>query len=240
MRKRFVDLAVAGVVLGIVQAVLESALLAWLYRDLLVAPYRFFPTHAYDAFAKLWFALAQVIPLPMLLADFLGQGVAPKLALAPELVAINIAVAMLVAAVLAPVAGVFGIGARSGPARAVAVVAGVGVLVHLAVWAMAFHPPESITVMKLARAVARDVLQGGAGLALVVLALAAPAAAALRPRVSSRRQPKPSRRLRQATTSSSFPSTAFAPTTSAPTATSVRPRPRSTRWPPAACSFATA
>ena len=179
MKKRFLDLAVAGVVLGVMQALLESGLLAWLNRDLLLAPYRFFPTHAYDAFAKLWFLLADALPLPMLLVDFVGQGFTPKLALAPELVAINIAMAMLVAAVLAPVAGWFGVGPGARPARAVVVVATACLAVHLVVWAAGFQPPESITAAKLLRAVARDLLQGGAGAALAVLALASLAAVAL-------------------------------------------------------------
>jgi len=179
VRKRFLDLAVAGIVLGVMQAILESALLAWLYSDLLLAPYRFFPAHAYDAFAKLWFLLAESLPLPGLLANFLGQGFAPKLAMAPELVSINIAVAVLIAAVLTPVAGLFGIRPDSKPARAVAVLAALCVLVHLATWAVAFQPPETITAAKLLRAVARDVLQGGAGIALAVLALATVAAATL-------------------------------------------------------------
>ncbi|MFN2427706.1 MAG: hypothetical protein ABR587_14815, partial [Candidatus Binatia bacterium] len=73
----------------------------------------------------------------------------------------------------------FGIGPASRPGRAVWAIAVLCLLVHIAVWAAAFHPPESITAMKLMRTVVRDLLQGGAGVALVVLALAAPAAAAL-------------------------------------------------------------
>jgi arylsulfatase A-like enzyme len=177
VKKRFLDLAVAAAVLGTVQALVETLAFAWWHRDLLLAPYRFFPTHAYDAFAKLWFPLAELAPLPRLLEDFLGQGFAAKLALAPELVAINLAMAMLVALVLAPVAGIAGLD-RNGrdTTRALALVVAVCLLVHGAAWLAAFKPPEAITVMRLVRAVARDVLQGGAGLALAVLAVSALAA----------------------------------------------------------------
>jgi arylsulfatase A-like enzyme len=186
MKKRFLDLAVAGAVLGTVQALVETLVFAWLHRDLLLAPYRFFPTHAYDAFAKLWFPLADALPLPRMLEDFLAQGFGAKLALAPELVAINLATAVLLALVLAPVAGLAGLGRGSRShrataggsdlARALTIVAAVCVLVHGVTWAVAFRPPEAITAMRLLRAVARDVLQGGAGIAVVVLAVSAVAA----------------------------------------------------------------
>ncbi len=176
MRNRFADLAVAGVVLGTVQALVETLALAWLHRDLLLAPYRFFPTHAYDAFAKLWFLASEALPLPPMLTGFLSQGIAPKLALAPELVAINLAVAVVLALALAPVAGVVGVGRRDSMARAVALMAFVALVVHLAFWVAAFQSPEAITAKKLARQVVRDLVQGGAGLALFVLAVSAPAA----------------------------------------------------------------
>jgi hypothetical protein len=143
VRRRFVDLAVAAVVLGVMQAVVETTLLAWQHRDLLLAPYRFFPTHAYDAFAKLWFLLADRIALPLLLQDFVGQGFAPKLALAPELLAINIAMATLVAIALTPVAGLFGLGRGRRAGRALAVVVAACLAMHLATWAGAFHLPRS-------------------------------------------------------------------------------------------------
>lgn len=176
MKKRFTDLAVAGVVLGTLQAVVESLAFAWLDRDLLLAPYRFFPTHAYDAFAKLWFVAADALPLPPMLTDFVGQGFAPKLAIAPELVAINLAVAIVLALVLAPVGKLFGLDRERSLGRAVVVLAGVELVVHFVLWAAAFQAPESITALKLARQVVRDILQGGAGLALLVLAASAPLA----------------------------------------------------------------
>ena len=40
MKKRFLDLAVAGAVLGVVQSLVETLAFAYLYRDLLLAPYR--------------------------------------------------------------------------------------------------------------------------------------------------------------------------------------------------------
>lgn len=176
MKNRFADLAVAAVVLGTLQALVETFALAWLHRDLLLAPYRFFPTHAYDAFTKLWFLASDALPLPSLLTEFVAQGFAAKLALAPELVAINLAVAIAAALVLAPVAGVLGVGRGASVGRAVVVMAAFALVVHLALWAAAFQAPETITMKKLARQVARDLAQGGAGLALVVLAVSALAA----------------------------------------------------------------
>jgi arylsulfatase A-like enzyme len=171
-----VDLAVAGVVFGIVQALVETGLFAWLHRDLLLAPLRFFPTHSYDAFAKIWLALAAHLPLPLLLQDFLAQGMAPKVAIAAELVAINVAVAVVLAAVLAPIAGLFGVGRSGGKRsllRALLVVAGVAVAVHLVGFALAYQAPEERTAFKLLRAAARDLVQGGAVIALAVLTVSA-------------------------------------------------------------------
>lgn len=176
MKRRFLDLAVAGIVLGVLQAVIETLALAFLHRDLLLAPYRFFPTHGYDAFAKLYFLVADKLHLPLLLQDFVVQGFAPKLALAPELVAINIAVATLVAFVLTPLAGLLGVGRRQAGepgGRALALLVVVCMGIHAALFAAAFQAPESVTVFKLLRAVARDLLQGGAGFAVAVLVAAA-------------------------------------------------------------------
>ncbi|MFN2375506.1 MAG: hypothetical protein ABR538_03150, partial [Candidatus Binatia bacterium] len=173
MKRRFTDLALAAVVLGVVQALVGSAALAWLYRDLLLAPYRFFPAHSYDAFAKVWFALAERLPLPVLLENFLGQGLAAKLALAPELVAINVAVAIVLALVLAPVAGLVGVGRVDRGGRALVLLVIVALAIHVAAWAAAFQAPETVTATRLLRAVLRDLRQGGAGLALLVLVMSA-------------------------------------------------------------------
>ena len=178
MKRRFLDLAVAGVVLGALQAVIETLLVAWLHRDLLVAPYRFFPTHAYDAFAKLYFLVADHLPLPMLLDNFVPQGFLAKLAIAPELVAINAAVAIVVALVLTPVLTLACLGRRaSSPEvnrlrRPLGLIVVSCLFVHIAVWAAAFQTPETATAFNLLRAVFRDVMQGGAGFAIGVLFVA--------------------------------------------------------------------
>ena len=118
MKKRLVDLAVAGVVLALVQAVVETLAVAILHRDLLLAPYRFFPTQAWDAFAKLWFAAGTLVPLPPLLQDFVGQGMAAKLVLLPQLAGIGVAAATVLALLLAPVAGRLGLDRRPGTVTA--------------------------------------------------------------------------------------------------------------------------
>lgn len=176
MKQRFLSLAVAGVVLGVVQALVETLAMAWLYRDLLLTPYRFFPTHSYDAFTKVWFILADHFSLPLLLQNFVGQGFLAKFAIAPELIAINVAMAMLLALILTPVAGLLGVNERSGVRRSVWLLAAVCVAVHAVAWALVFQAPESVTASKLLRSVGRDVLQGGgaeAGLILLVSTLLA-------------------------------------------------------------------
>jgi len=185
VKRRFIDLAVAGIVLGTMQAVIETLLVAWLNRDLLLAPYRFFPTHAYDAFAKIYFLCADHLPIPLLLQSFVPQGFASKLALAPELVAINIAVATLVALVLAPLLTLASVGRPAEAChsdrlrRALGLIVVTCLFVHIAVWAAAFQTPESATAFNLLRAVFRDVVQGGAGFAIAVLLMAGVAARAV-------------------------------------------------------------
>ncbi len=179
MKRRFLDLAVAASVLGLMQALVGTFLVAWLYRDLLLAPYRFFPTHSYDAFTKLFFVGVDRGVLPSLLDGFVAQGAVAKLAIAPQLVAINLSVAIVLSLLLAPVAGLFGVGREVRPLRALALVVAVCIVVHLAVWALAFHMPEAATASNVLRAAARDVLQGGLGVALGVLAVATGLAAAI-------------------------------------------------------------
>jgi len=173
VKKRFVDLAAAAAVLGVVQSVVETLMLSWLYRDLLVTPYRFFPSHLYDAFTKLWFAADGLLPLPLLLQGFVAQGVAAKLPLAAGLVAINLAVGMVLALLLAPAAGLFGVGRARGATRALSLLVVVSLAVHGTVWWLAFRSPESATAYKLLRAVARDAMQGGLAPALLVLVVSA-------------------------------------------------------------------
>jgi len=184
MKRRLLDLAVAAVTLGVVQALAGTAVVAVLYRDFLFAPYRFFTVQSYDAFTKLWFAMGDAAPVPSLLADFLGQGMAAKLVLAPQLVAINLAVAVALALVLAPIAGRFGVGREPAGApcaqrqrnaqsliRALFVLGVVALLVHAVVFAVSFQAPEDHGAVKVAKALVRSGLQDGAFLALAVLAV---------------------------------------------------------------------
>lgn len=179
MKKRFFDLAVAAVVLGVVQSVAETLLLSWLYRDLLLTPYRFFPSHIYDAFTKLWFAAGEHLRLPLLLQGFVGQGVAAKLPMAAALVSVNLSVGVVLAVMLTPLAGLFGIGRERGAVRALALLTLVSLVVHGAVWFASFQAPQAATAFKLLRSVVRDALQGGVAPAVGVLVVSSLLARAL-------------------------------------------------------------
>ena len=181
MKRRILDLAVAAVILGVVQALAETAVAAVFYRDFLVAPYRFFTVQSYDAFTKLWFLMGDAAPLPSLLSHFLGQGAVAKIALAPQLVAINIAVAVGLALLLAPVAGMLGVGNSPGCdvraqgdvrslVRALSVIGVLAVAVHAVVFVVSFQAPEDVGTVKVAKALLRSAMQDGALSALAVLA----------------------------------------------------------------------
>lgn len=176
MKRRFLDLAAAGILLGVVQALAETAALALLHRDLLLPPYAFFPTHLYDAFTKLYFLAAERMPLPGFLGHFLAQGVVAKGSLLPDLLAVNVGVAVVVASVLAPLGSLLGVGrSESSTAslrRAVAVVALACAAVHLAAWAASFAMPAERSLFKIVRAIVRDFVQGGVLVSLAVLGAA--------------------------------------------------------------------
>ncbi len=185
MRERFSRIAAIVVAVGVLQAVVESVTFAVLYRELLFAPYRFFTVQSYDAFTKLYFLMAGVLPLPEVLDVFLAQGLWPKLALIPELVAVNVFVALLLACILAPFASWLGLGERlPGPTfvvRTVVVVISLEVLVHLVVLATSVKVPMEPTVAKVARNLVRAAAVDGVVLALgVAVATGLAAAAALK------------------------------------------------------------
>jgi len=183
-------MAVAALTLGVLQALVETGVLALLHRDLLLAPYRFFTLQTWDAFTKLYFAAAEYVPLPVMLGHFRGQGIAPKLSMAPELVAINCGVAIVLALLLTPLAGMFGVGSqrdrRRSLGRALAVVACICLLVHLVYFFIGFRLPENTAITNVARALARTALGDGLVMALAVLAIAGAATLAVLSRGAAR------------------------------------------------------
>jgi arylsulfatase A-like enzyme len=177
LAKLFVRMAAVVVMIGMIQAVVEAAVLAVLYRDLLFAPYRFFTIQIYDAFTKLYFLLATVVPLPQVLGTFLGQGIAAKLTLLPELAAVNVFVALLVTLVLLPLAPLVGIRADA-PARRVVVrtavlVSVLQLAVHVADWLISVKMPLDPTIANVTSNLVRDAIFDGVLIAMGVTVVGA-------------------------------------------------------------------
>ncbi len=167
---------------GLIQAAVESVVLAALYRDILLAPYRFFTVASWDAFTRLYFALDDRVEiLPDLLSRFAARGFAAKLALAPELAAIGIPVAMLTALVVAPFARWLGLSGERDAfvSRAIVVLTLAQVLVHAAFLAAAVKIPMDPTAVKVAMNFARYFVHDGTATALIVCLLSAVATAAV-------------------------------------------------------------
>ncbi|RMF21450.1 MAG: hypothetical protein D6760_09430, partial [Deltaproteobacteria bacterium] len=90
--------AASAAVLAVVQAVVETGVLAWIYRGQNLPPYEFFPHQAYDFFLKLRFAFAGVLGwLPGLPAHFRPPGLGAHAAVFFDVLAPAVAVALLAA-----------------------------------------------------------------------------------------------------------------------------------------------
>jgi arylsulfatase A-like enzyme len=178
---RFARILGAVAVLGLVQAALETLVIAALYARLLFAPYRFFTIQIYDAFTKLYFLLAEYVSLPEVLDTFVAQGVLPKLMLFPELAAVNVAVALPAALFLLVAEKPLGLSGPNGGQRVVAVVTVVALFVHVAFWLALTKIPAEPTLRGVAANLARDAIYDGVAFS-VAIAIAAGliAAAALR------------------------------------------------------------
>jgi arylsulfatase A-like enzyme len=178
----FFRLAAVVLTVGLLQALLETLAIAILYRDLLFAPDRFFTLQIYDAFTKLYFLAAARVPLPGLLDSFLAQGFLAKAHVLPALTAINAAVSVLVAALLTPLAPLFGlrVGLPRGRFTVRAVVATLVVIagVHIAIWLASVKLPLDPTLRSVMQNLGRDavrdgvIVAAGVGLAASVAALA--------------------------------------------------------------------
>jgi arylsulfatase A-like enzyme len=169
MINRFNRALGALVLLGLVQALLETLLIATLYRDLLFAPYRFFTIQIYDASTKLYFLTSEYLPLPSLLSDFIGQGFVAKFALFPELAAINTFIAALLALFAMPLAGESGSPAR----RVVLGVTAAALILHVAMWLLGTKIPLDPTFAKVAANLARNALFDGAVFAVAIAIVSA-------------------------------------------------------------------
>jgi arylsulfatase A-like enzyme len=91
----------AALALAIAQAVTGTVALLWVYRGQVLPPAGFFPTQVYDGFAKLGFAVGGALGWPPPLADhFRGIAWEAKLAVLPELLALDLVVALVLGAVV--------------------------------------------------------------------------------------------------------------------------------------------
>lgn len=151
------------------QAALETGLLSVLYRDLLLAPYRFFTSALWDPAIRLYQVALVPLGFPDPLGSFLAQGAASKLALFPGLFAIN----WLWAAVLSCIFAIF-LGAEKlgeNARRVVVLTVLAQLLVLLAFWLPSVKIPADPTFTKVAHNYLRNALFDGfliaVGLALV-------------------------------------------------------------------------
>ncbi|MFT5042138.1 MAG: arylsulfatase A-like enzyme [Hyphomicrobiaceae bacterium] len=152
---------VARVVFAVVsvQAFVESLALGWLHRDLLLAPYRFFTTQAWDPAVKLYELFLVPAGFPDPLSDFVAQGAVGKLSLFPSLWAIGILWGLLLVAGLTAVVSMR---SRSTSANfIVALVVMVELVVHLVLWLPSVKIPLDPTLKSLAYNYARNAVYDG-------------------------------------------------------------------------------
>jgi arylsulfatase A-like enzyme len=178
----------AALALGVVQVLLETLAIAFLYSDFILAPRTFFNVKLYDAFAKLHAAAAEAAGLTVSSHGFIAVGLSSKLALLPELLAINLFVALLVgtaAGLLAvPMAGLEP--ARAARRIVVGLVA-LELIVHVGLWAAGIQFPVEPTFNEALRNAARNFLFDGTALAVVVTVVALVPAALAAPRLAETR-----------------------------------------------------
>ena len=188
----------AGFTLGLVQSLIEVVTIAGLHAGYLLAPRTFFNTRMYDAFAKLYASAAEVGGFAATGQGFLGLGFAAKLAIAPELIAINLCVGLIVGLglglVLGVVAGIVPMpllrmddDSREGATRSVRRIVVVLVLgelaLHAAQWLTTVKIPVEPTAMEIARNYARNFLHDGTAIAVAVTLAAAATTLLVAPRV---------------------------------------------------------
>jgi arylsulfatase A-like enzyme len=164
----------------VVQALFEILAIAWLHRDLLLAPYRFFGTQAWDPGTKLYQALLVPLGLPDPLSIFLAPGVAAKLGVAPGLALAGLLWGAILAVVLVPLFA--GRPTKASVPRVAAAILIIEVVVLAAFWLPSVKIPLDPSLAKLFSNYFRNALYDGflfsVGLAfLSALALAGVGAA---------------------------------------------------------------
>ncbi len=170
----------AAVTLAMVQAVVGTVVLALLYRDLLLPPAAWFPTHIWDGFTLAWLAAADSGHLPQLLNRFLPAGFTAKLVLAPHLLATNLATSLALAPlVMATVAGLTGLRPAWGKSSrrlaltALVVLLALEVVIHAVAWITTVTLPAEPTLVSSLRNFARNFLHDGTVVGLFIVALSA-------------------------------------------------------------------
>jgi arylsulfatase A-like enzyme len=164
-----------GCTLGAVQAVVETLTVAFLYQPLVLHPAYFYNARMYDGFTKLFTWIDPPAPTLSTLESFLGQGFAPKLSLAADLLLVNFAVGA-VAGLLASILTGFSPERLRRDARRTATAVLVLLVafqlgIHLAAWLTHVRSPETANVTVALRNAARNFLLDGTLLSLLVLAV---------------------------------------------------------------------
>ncbi|RMF24753.1 MAG: hypothetical protein D6760_02675, partial [Deltaproteobacteria bacterium] len=169
-RDNFIRWLAAASLLACVQVVIEVALVAWRYAGVVLPPRAFFDTQRYDAFAKIYARVEPILGLPPFLDRFVDKGGLAKLALAPEL----LAMALPVALVLALLPGlVSALRTRSNStARILTWLAVAEIGLHFFTWAENVHLPVEPTAAEIARNFARNFLYDGTAFAVFTTVVA--------------------------------------------------------------------
>lgn len=175
---RLLSGAAVGCSFGAAQAIIETLMIAFVYRPYLLQPLMFFNNRMYDAFTKLFVRTELPSPALSTLDTFIGQGFTPKLAIAADLLLVNFIVGAVLGIVAAIVVSAVSSRARAESRRFVMTTLVVLVLlaavVHVADWAWNLHLPVDPTLVQAVRNAGRNFLHDGTAFAFVVLAIAAP------------------------------------------------------------------
>lgn len=168
----------AAVLLALCQAVAGTLAAAWRGGALVGIPV-FFDAQSHDFCVKLLgvATAGQDWIRGGLLDRFLPPGPAAKLAVAPALIAVNLAVLTVLGAAVGLLRCV--LRRRASVTAALVLLLVVGLAVHAVVLVLAVNVPKAWTVVVVLKNAGRVVLREGAGTGLVVLAVAGAAAAVL-------------------------------------------------------------
>ena len=165
----------AACTLGVVQALVETFVVATLYAGQVLAPASFFPMQLWDAFAKIYFIEARWLGLPEVLGDFVGPGFMAKLAIGPELIVVGLAAGLDIGVGIALVflcrPAWAGSDLEQCRRRALCVATLLALSINIAYWLTTVHLPVEPTAWEILRNHLRNLLHDGSLTALGVLAL---------------------------------------------------------------------